>query len=245
MKKAARYLAILTLAAVIIPTLSRAQEQLVRYLPEPDFDLALNDALKPLQPQDAFAGLAECRVIDAQSFKPFTLKEAERALGPCMEAVSGRYETTVIVKSDLIQKDVMGIAIETKAPAGSALLRDLSHSLSIRGGALLGHPATIRREGEGIARSALQGAVDRCIQPMVVRKIETSEDFLRYYEGCIRRAPELKVLDIRPAAGLSVTVLTAATGRILQTLNGPIVVNAGEGPVAISVVAYPEFVYLR
>jgi len=236
-----------SLAASLMTTLARAEEIAFHYLPEPSFDAIVNDAVGAVAPSDAFAGLAECRILDARTIRPYSLEEAVAAVGPCLAAVSRRYGEGVSAMAGVVEAapgkpPVMGLLIETgPAAVTSPMLRDLSHSLSLRNALLLGQPAKVSREAEAL-RSPVQEALDKCVVPMVVRAIDSSEDFLRFYGRCIRQSEPLKVQDIKPAPGrkLAVIILSAADEPTVRSLNGKVCVNTGCGPVEILVLAYPK-----
>lgn len=99
---------------------------------------------------------------------------------------------------------------------------------------------------EALPSNAAQSALDRCILPMVVRKVESGADFIRYYGGCLNRAPELKIKALKQSPGhrLGVLVLSAAEKPALDRLNGSVSVNTETGPVKVLLMAYSETVYL-
>ena len=236
------------LAASLIPSFVRAEDAAFRYQPEPAFDAIVNEAVVSIEPSDAFAGLPECRILDARLLRPYALDEAVAALKPCVAAVSRRYGQNLsavagTMESATGKSPVGAILIETgPAAMTSPLLRDLARSLDLRKGLLLGQPAKISREGEPApaAHSPVQAALDGCIVTMMVRSIDSSEDFLRFYGRCLRQDAELKIRDIRPSPGrdLAVTILSAADEPTVRSLNGKVFANAGEGRVGILVLAY-------
>ncbi|MEK7859410.1 MAG: hypothetical protein AAB320_09745 [Elusimicrobiota bacterium] len=213
------------------------------------FENSLNRILLPFQPKDAFAGVGACGIVDAKTLRPWTHAEALATLAPCLREVSQRYGTNVSVASGFVpSRDsrgiLAGIVLMTGQTAiGSPLLLDLNDAIARRGGRLLGFPARVGRDGDGIpARSRVQGALDRCMLPMVVRKIESSEDFIKIFGRCITQDSEIKVSEIQAAVNrpLAVTLLTDSEGAAAESLNGSVIVNTGSGPVEISVLAYPK-----
>ena len=111
------------------------------------------------------------------------------------------------------------------AAIGTSLVRDMNFAISFRNGKLLGHPARVSRGqvqmlAASAAGSAVQAALRRCLLPMVVRTIGSSEDFIHFYGHCITQDPALKVSEIRPAAGqaLAVTLLFAFYAAALGTV---------------------------
>lgn len=241
--------AVIAAAALAVP--AAAEESLVSYQPEPDFDLFVGREISRFQAQDAFAGIAACRIVDSRHIRPLTLAEAEAALKPCLQEVSQRYAAVVTAEIDVVgvtllpqvgtPPAVMGIALRTGAALGSPLLRDLEHALSLRQGSLLGHPAAIRRSAETAPapRSVVQDALDSCPIAAVVRRIASSEDFIRAYGSCITRDSELKVREIHPAEGrgLAVFLVSAADRPTLESLNGLVAVNGGRGLVSVRILA--------
>ena len=149
MKKTA--LSAVVFAAVLLSPPARAEEGM-RYMPEPAFNSIVNGALRDFEPRDAFAGVEECRIVDAKTIRAFELDEAVAAIRPCLAAVARRYAEGLSAKVGVVsaaaggRQRVMGILIE---PAGAAisifLVRDLNRSLSLRDGKLLGHPARLSR----------------------------------------------------------------------------------------------------
>ncbi len=254
MKKAALFAAF----AVLIPSLCAAQETLVRFQPEPDFEAIVSKSIQAVQPQDAFSAAPECRIVDARFIKAPTIDEAEKMLKPCADALSSRYGSTVLathgtpVVQDGFSAQVEMLKLEVPAgtPATSPLMRDLNRGLSLRNGRILGHRAFIEREADkkvDVAAAGLEGAqsaIDRCILPMVVRKIESGDDFIKYYGGCLRKASDLRVVDMKPWPGhkLGVVIMTDGGRVVAQSMTGPVSVVAANGPVKIDLVAYTPFV---
>ncbi len=245
----------LAAAVLLIPALSFAQQEPVyHFQPEPDFNQALNGAMLPLQPKDAFLGLPACSAVDAKTLRAWTLPEAVNVLAPCLSAVSARYALSLTADRGVVGtlsngRGALGIVLSagTTTLIGNSMVRDLNYAISQRGGKLLGFTAVVRRAGDPAPAvpSLAQDAIDRCMLPMVVRKIETGADFIQYYGGCLRRAPELKVLDLKPWSGhqLGVMVLTGDEASIAESLDGIVTVNGDKGPVRVDVVAYPKTVY--
>jgi ribosomal protein L19 len=73
---------------------------------------------------------------------------------------------------------------------------------------------------------------------MMVRNIQSGEDFVKVYGGCLTRNQDLKIKEIRPADGLMVTLLTEAQKDRAQAYNGFLTVNAGTGPVDVMIISY-------
>lgn len=234
-----------------------AQELPIRFQPEPDFDAILRHAVAPLKARDAFEGLDACGIVDAKTLKPFALGELERALKPCADALSARYGTEVAAERVAsAQGGEFSIQIEGivfLVPAGvaktDAVLRDLEHGIARRGRKILGHPAFARprapeskKDKDGAELSVAQGAIDRCILPMMLRKLESGADFIKVYGTCLKRDSTLKVQDLRPspAHALGVMLLSQAAEPTLSKISGHVVVDTEHGPVQVMIVAYPE-----
>jgi len=243
-------------AVVLIPALSFAQQEPVyHFQPEPDFNLTLNNAMLPLQPKDAFLGLPTCSAVDAKTLRAWTLPEAVNVIAPCLSAVSAHYAISLKADRGVVgvlssgHGAALGIVITAGATTlvGNSMARDVNYAISQRGGKLLGFTAILRREGDPMPAipSLAQDAIDRCMLPMIVRKIETGADFIQYYGGCLRRAPELKVVDLKPWAGhqLGVMILTNDEAAAAESLDGVVTVHGDKGPVSVDMVAYPKTVF--
>ncbi|MBI3553229.1 MAG: hypothetical protein HY077_12105 [Elusimicrobia bacterium] len=244
-------------AVLLLPSLSLAQtEPVYRFQPEPDFQQSLNEAMIPMKPKDAFLGVPACGVLDAKTLRAYTLPEAVKVIAPCMSAVSTRYALSLKADRGVVgtvkngRGAILGIVMTagTTTRVGNSMVRDLNYGISLRGGYLLGFKAVVRGENDPapVVPSLAQEALDRCVMPMVIRSIESGEDFIKYYGGCLRRAPELKVEDLKPWTGhqLGVLILTGEEGAAAEGLNGVVTVNGAKGPVNLDVVAYPKNVFL-
>lgn len=245
-------------------TAASAQNLPIRYQPEPDFETILHTAVAPMKGKDAFAGLAECSVLDAKTFAPVTVAQAHQMIAPCVKGVGQRYGAELTLErlaasaEGEVSVQVEGLAIYVPAAVAvtSPLMRDLQRGLDARQGRVLGHPVTIRRgpapSADKPAKASLektglvQAALDRCLQPMVLRRIDSSEDFILYYGRCLADAKELKIREMRPAAGraMGITLLSLAEEPVVRGLNGPVSVVAANGPVTLTVVAYAQTTYL-
>lgn len=239
MKKTIHFAAII--AALILPVMSFAGQSEDVYQSENDFASTVDFSIQLYLPTDAFAGLAECSVIDARTIRAYSLVEAAQIIKPCLAGVSRRYNA----QTEIAAASLAGIEIKTGAAGfGTPIYKDLAHALSLRGGKILGHPARVlnKSQSDAASRSVVQDALDRCILPMVIRPVQSSEDFIRIYGGCITRDPALKIKEIRPARGhrLSVTILTDVEAAAIDSFNGLISVTGDQGPVSIMVMAYAQ-----
>jgi len=208
------------------------------------FETQVVESLRPFILEDAFANVGACGVLDMKTIRPFSLDEASDLVKPCMDGVAKKYSAKAVTEAGFISAPQSGmpgktgLLIKTDMVPGSKAHRDLLASLARREGRLLGHTAKVLT-GDELAHTAvstLQKALDGCMR--------SGEDFVKIYGSCLTRNAELKIKEIRPSDGLSVTVKTDATGSTVEAYNGFVTVNAGKGPVQVMVVAYGSQVYL-
>lgn len=202
-------------------------------LPVSAQDFTTVDELRAsLQARDAFSETGDCGIVDAKTLRPFEREEAVSALQPCFAALSKRYHAQVKLTSD--QKG-LALVLDSNVTMTSPLRRDLGRALQNRENMLLGHVVVLRREGEQAARvSSLQKQFDECLKPMVLRKIETSGDFLKHYGSCFA-----KDFRIQPSPAHRLGLMVQAAGSV-DTLNGALRVLAVSGEVELMVMAYSE-----
>jgi hypothetical protein len=255
------------LAALAVPAF--AEEISYTYQPEPAFERMIVRVAEPMRAKDAFAGLEECAVVDARTFRPVTAAQAEALLKPCVTAVGRRYGKDVTLEKlaaapeGSMSTQVEGLALYLPADVAvtEPLMRDVQFGLGRRGDRVLGHQVLVRRglpapssnkpvtTPAALTRSVLQAAVDACPRTMVVRRIETSADFIAAYGGCILADKKLQVSLIRPAAAqpMGVLVQSDADAPVVRSLNGVVTIPAAGGPVMVSVAAFgaPQFVVQR
>lgn len=246
----------LALVAVFLPLFAFAGESERFRVPAEGFGWSVNDALISFKAKDAFAGLANCTILDAQVFIPYSLPEAIKVIKPCLESLSDRYNITLEARPGDIgpittQRLNNGILIDIKSPvpSESSFYRDFQHSLLSRNNSILGFPARLSREGtfrtqnepEQAGRSMVQDTLDRCILPTVIRPIRSGSDFVKHYGGCITKDKVLNVREIRPSSGhkLAVTLQCEAGKPSIDTLNGYVTVYGEDGPVEVLIIAYP------
>lgn len=202
-------------------------------LPVSAQDFATVDELRAsLQARDAFAETGDCGIVDAKTLRPFEREEAVEALQPCFAALSKRYRARIQLSAD--QKG-LALVLDSNVTMTSPLRRDLSRALHNRENMLLGHAVILRREGDAPARvSSLQKQYDECLKPMVLRKIESSGDFLKHYGACFT-----KDFRIQPSPAHKFGLMVQAAGSV-DALNGVIRVLAQNGEVELMVMAYSE-----
>ncbi len=250
MRKTAAFAAAL---AVMLPLFAGAQE--VTFLPQPAFSDLLGRALAEVAPADAFA-VPACRVIDASFLQPVSLESAKKILIPCLSAVSTHYGTDVRVTVGTLseegeftaQVETLLLTVPDGYPVTSLLMRDLSHGLALRHGRLLGHPVMLqRRDPEVSAQEAnpAQEALAACMLPMVMRRIQSGADFIRYYGGCLRQDRRLAVVALKPWAGhpMGVVVMSSAPRPVVESLSTTVSVPARGGRVTVDLVGHPVLVY--
>lgn len=236
---------LLALAAATLAVSASAQSELVA-LRGRAFEASAAESISPFILEDSFAGVGACGILDIKSFRAFTLDEAADMANPCLKAVGAKYAATMELKggflsaADLGAPAKTGLILKTDLVPGSKPHRDLVASLARRHNALLGHPVRVLTRGEAAPASvsAVQDALKSCIVVTVVRDIQTSGDFVKIYGRCLTRNPDLKIEEIRPSAGLTVTLKTAQSDKGVEALNGFVTVNGGKGPVQLMVVAY-------
>ncbi len=232
----------LVLAALAAAATLRAQS----------FESQIVDSLRPFILEDAFAEVGACGVLDIKTIRPFNLDEAADLVKPCMDGVAAKYAARVVTEAGFLSAPQSGmpgksgLLIKTDMTAGSKAHRDLAASISRREGRLLGHLTKVLTKDETApsAVSVLQKAIDGCMLLTVVRDVRSGHDFVKIYGKCLTKNPDLKITEIRPGDGLSVTLKTEADGEQVEAYNGFLTVNAGKGPVQVMVVAYGPQVYL-
>lgn len=245
-----------TLAAALIPSLAFASiSENASFSSLQQFNNALLEipaSAKPLLPQDAFAGIEECRIVDSKPLVAYSLPAAYKSMKSCLAALSAspRYKVDVGVKIGVVavgEPAAFGLIIQLPANAfpGMPLYRDLNHSLMKRRGQLMGQAAILRRqtEAESSARSFIQESVDQCVLLTQVRPLASAADFVKYYGRCITQDRDLQVTQLRPSTDpnrkLGIVVVTAGDQGLAESLNGFVTVNSGEGRVNVTVSASP------
>ena len=235
----------LTLAAAMLAVSASAQSESLA-LSARSFEASAAEAVSPFILEDSFAGIGECGVLNIKTIRAWTLDEAADLANPCLKAVGTKYQATMILQggflsaSSLGQPAKPGLILKTDLVLGSKPHRDLVASLARRHGELLGHQVRLLTRGEvaPASVSAVQEALKQCIMTTVVRDIQTSSDFVKIYGRCLVKNPDLKIDEVRPGAGMTVTLKTEQSDVGVEALNGFVTVNAGKGPVQLMVIAY-------
>lgn len=216
------------------------------------FESQVVDSLRPFILEDAFAEVGACGVLDIKTIRPFNLEEAADLVKPCMDGVAKKYAAKAVTEAGFLSAPQSGLPgkagllIKTDMTAGSKAHRDLVASISRRDGRLLGHLTKVLTKDETAPASisVLQKSIDSCMLLTVVREVRSGHDFVKIYGKCLTKNPDLKITEIRPGDGLTVTLKTEAEGAQVEAYNGFLTVNAGKGPVQVMVVAYGPQVYL-
>jgi hypothetical protein len=232
-------------AATLAVSAAAAQSESVAFQAG-GFDAAAAGAVQPFILEDSFAGIGACGVLDIKTIRAWTLDEAADLAAPCMKAVGAKYASDMVLKGGFLAASTLGepatpgLVLKTDLIPGSKPHRDLVASLARRRNELLGHQVLLLVRGEAAPSSvsAVQEALKSCIMTTVVRDIQTSDDFVKIYGRCLVRNADLKIDEIRPGAGLTVTLKTEQNDKGVEALNGFVTVNAGKGPVQIMVIAY-------
>lgn len=216
------------------------------------FETQIEDSLRPFILEDAFAEVGACGVLDIKTIRPFSLDEAADLVKPCMDGVAAKYAAKAVTEAGFLSAPQSGLPgkagllVKTDMTAGSKAHRDLVASISRREGRLLGHLTKVLTKDETApaAVSVLQKAIDGCMLLTVVRDMRNGHDFVKIYGKCLTKDPALKINEIRPGDGLSVTLKTDADDAQVTAYNGFLTVNAGKGPVQVMVMAYGPQVHL-
>ena len=210
------------------------------------FEASVAEAIQPFILEDSFAGVGACGVLDIKTIRAWTLDEASDLANPCLKAVGEKYQASLILQGGFLRASALGqpakpgLLLKTDLIPGSKPHRDLMSSLARRHNELLGHQVRVLVRGEvaPASISIVQDALKQCIMTTVVRDIQTSSDFVKIYGRCLVKNPDLKIDEIRPGEGMTVTLKTGQTDKGVEALNGFVTVNAGKGPVQLMVVAY-------
>lgn len=247
----------LAVAALLLPTFAFSQDVPVSFQPEPDFELGVSKAIAAVKPADAFDAASECRVVDARFVKPVAIEQAEKMLAECLTALSTKYSVDLTARRGTVTREdsftaqvqVLMIMVPKSIAASSPLMRDLNHGLAARQNRLFGHKAVIERSDDrtvSILNAPAQEALDGCLMPTVLRKIESGADFIKHYGSCLRQSSRLGIKDLRqsPAHQYAVIVLSGAERPVVAALTGPVKVLGSNGQVEIQLLAYSEPVYL-
>lgn len=233
---------VFALAAAVVP----AQAGSARF-PAAAFETSAQETVRAFAAEDVFADVEACAVLDAKTFRPWTLGEAADQLAPCLKAVGQRRRIALAAKVGLIAAPSQsgparpGLLLRADVAPGSADHRRLAASLERRGDTLLGHPVRLLVRGESAPEpvSALQRALSRCVTTAVVREIASGDDFVRVYGACLARDPDLKLVDVRAGRDLTVNVRANSAAPAVAALNGFVTVDAGLGPVQVLILAAP------
>lgn len=235
----------LALLAAILAVPASAQTEAVA-LQARAFEATAADLVARVTPVDVFADVPECGNLDMKTIRGWSLDEAADLAEPCLKAVGLKRGESLSVQAGFLaaatasSPAVPGLLLKADLAPGCAEHRALAYSLARRNGELLGHRVRllVRGDVEPASVSAVQAALGRCILPDVVRDVKDSGDFVKIYGKCLLSDADLKIDEIRPAQGMTVTLKTEQSPVAVEALNGFVTVNAGKGPVRFMVVAY-------
>ena len=235
----------MTLSLVALAAAAHAQSESLSFGARA-FEAQAEEAILPMIPADAFAGVGACGTLDIKTIRPWTLEEASDLATPCLKAVGAKYSATLEIEAGQLaiategQPLKPGLILKTDIVPGSKADRDLVSSLERRDGRLLGHRVLLLTRGEVAPSSvsAVQAALHQCIMTTVVRDLQTGADFIKIYGSCLTHNPDLKIDELRPGSGLTVDMKTEADVKSVEALNGFATVNAGKGPVTVMIIAY-------
>jgi hypothetical protein len=236
---------LLTFVAAMLAASASAQTESLAFQARA-FETASAESLQPFILEDSFAGVGACGILDIKTIRAWTLEEAADLAKPCLKVVAEKYAARMELQGGFLSAasaghaPVTGLILKTDLVPGSKPHRDLLASLARRNGQLLGHKVRVLARGEVMPESvsAVQSALRQCIMTTVIRDIQTSADFVKIYGSCLVKNPDLKINEIRPGAGMTVTLKTEQPQLGVEALNGFVTVNAGKGPVQIMVIAY-------
>jgi hypothetical protein len=244
--------ALLALAALLAATSVRAQSVESLAFGARAFEAAAFEGVQRLSPEDAFAGVDECSVLDIKTIRPIAADEAADMIKPCLDAVARKYSAKIEPSAGFLSMPqgesaaATGLLLKTDFVPGSKAHLDLLAGLSRRDNRLLGQPTRVLTRGETApaAVSAVQKALEQCMVLTVVRDIKSGEDFVRLYGRCLTRNPDLKIKEVRAGEGLVVNLRTDGDRAMVEAYNGFVTVNAGKGPVQVMIVAYGALIAL-
>ena len=119
--------------------------------PSTDLATAMAQTLDSVKPHDVFSAVSSCQMIDALTFRQYSIQEAAATLNPCLKDISANYKTPVTDAIGMpktegavsIQIEMILIKIPDSVTATQPLYRDLNYSLSLRNRTLFGYPAAL------------------------------------------------------------------------------------------------------
>ncbi len=216
------------------------------------FEAFVADSIRALIPEDAFADIGACGVLDMQTIYPFSLAEVADLIAPCMDAVALKYAAKVVAEPGFVSAPrnghpgQTGLLIKTDMASGSQGHLDLTRTLARRQGHLLAQPVKVLTKDEVApsAVSALQKSINGCMLASVVRDVRSGEDFVKIYGRCLTQNIDCRITGIHAAEGLSVIVKSDAPSAKVEAYNGFVTINAGKGAVSVMVVAYQSEIVL-
>jgi hypothetical protein len=236
----------LALAAAALAASSASAQTEALVLQARGFEAQAAAAIVPFVSLDAFANVPECAIVDARTLRAWTLDEARAHAQPCLDAVARRDGAQIQAEVGFVaaahdgQPAQAGLVIKTDLLPGSLAHRALCSAISRRSGRLLGEPVRLLARGDVAPESvsAVQQTIKHCMVVDVVRPIRNGSDFIGIYGKCLTSDAALEIRELRAGDGLSVALKTAQpSAAAVDSLNGYVTVNAGEGPVSVMVMA--------
>src|SRR5579859_3513827 len=84
----------LTIAAAALSASARAQSESLA-LSARSFEAQAAEAFASFVPEDAFAHVPECGILDAKTLRAWTLDEARDQVAPCLAGVARKYSAHI------------------------------------------------------------------------------------------------------------------------------------------------------
>ena len=206
----------------------------------------INPAILPFV--DVFSQSRACDILNARFFRALTVEEAIEALRPCMASIAKRYQVDIKMSEHIFTNGPwllggpVGISINVspRLNRGNPVVRCLKETLARRGNTLLGHRAEVAvLLGPIVPRpilrrtSSLQEAVNKCVIPEILYDygFKPAEVFARVYGGCLKRAPELRIIGmIAPKdAADTLYIYSNANEETIAGMNGAVRVYGAQG----------------
>jgi len=117
-----------------------------------EFAFGVQREIHLMKPVDAFQN-SQCGLVDAKFFAPVTLKQAQRAILPCLDSISKKYGVQIkarvgsIVSSNpkalTAQVQILLLDVAQSLSITHPLVRDLNYGLSLRRGRIFGVEAQL------------------------------------------------------------------------------------------------------
>ena len=99
---------LISAALILFPFTALAGQSERFRVPAEGFNTIVNETIGSFRPQDVFASLSDCTIVDVMNIRPYTLPEAVGILAPCMKSLSARYGVGLSANAGVITPTVMG-----------------------------------------------------------------------------------------------------------------------------------------